>query len=40
MTVATDVVKVSGPAESRDEQTDTKVTKSCPGSVCWSASLT
>lgn len=38
MTAAMDVVKVPGAAESRDEQTNTKVTKSCPGSLCLSAS--
>lgn len=34
MTVATDVVEVPGAMDSGNEQTDTKVTKNCPGYVC------
>lgn len=30
-TVATDVVEVPGAMDSGNEQTDTKVTKNCPG---------
>lgn len=34
LTVATDVVEVPGAMDSGNEQTDTKVTKNCPGCVC------